>query len=272
VPLTKIQTDILRLLAAHRDPESYVAGATALNRDAPRQSADIDIFHDREERVARAALGDADTLKSHGYHVAWLRQSPATYAAEVAKGGDSTRLEWVVDSDYRFFPAIQDETFGYILHPVDLAINKLMAAAGRREARDIVDLVTAHETILPLGALVWAAVEKAPGFTPEGLIAEIRRNANYPAAEWRALSARDPVDPVEIMTRLRKALDEAESFVVRMPTGKIGLLFLKDGKAVQPGPSHLENYSTHAAQRRGSWPDNPEIAAAMMQQHKRKRD
>lgn len=37
MPLSKIQTDILRLLASHRDPESYVAGATPLNRDAPRR-------------------------------------------------------------------------------------------------------------------------------------------------------------------------------------------------------------------------------------------
>ena len=56
VPLSKIQTDILRLLAAHRDPESYVAGAAPLNRDAPRVFGDIDMFHDREERVAAAAL------------------------------------------------------------------------------------------------------------------------------------------------------------------------------------------------------------------------
>ena len=49
MPLTKIQTDILRLLAAHRDPESYVAGASPLNRDAPRISGDIDVFHDRED-------------------------------------------------------------------------------------------------------------------------------------------------------------------------------------------------------------------------------
>jgi len=47
-------------------------------------------------------------------------------------------------------------------------MNKVMAAAGRRELRDILDLVTIHETILPLGPLIWAAVEKAPGFTPEG--------------------------------------------------------------------------------------------------------
>ena len=55
MPLSKIQTDILRLLASHRDPESYVAGSTPLTRSAPRYSGDIDIFHDREERVALAS-------------------------------------------------------------------------------------------------------------------------------------------------------------------------------------------------------------------------
>jgi hypothetical protein len=86
VPLSKIQIEVLRLLASHRDPESYVAGATPLNRDAPRYS--------------------------------------------------------------------RDEMFGYVLHPIDLAMNKVMAAAGRRELRDIVDLVTIDQTILPLGALI----------------------------------------------------------------------------------------------------------------------
>lgn len=66
VPLSKIQSDVLRLLAANRDPESYVAGATPLNRDAARYSGDIDVFHDREERVAQAALGDAAALSAGG--------------------------------------------------------------------------------------------------------------------------------------------------------------------------------------------------------------
>jgi len=51
---TRIQADILGLLAAHCDPESHVAGASPLNRDAPRYSADIDVFHDREDRVVAA--------------------------------------------------------------------------------------------------------------------------------------------------------------------------------------------------------------------------
>jgi hypothetical protein len=269
VPLSKIQSQVLRLLAAHRDPESYVGGATPLNRDAPRFSADIDIFHDRQERVVEAALNDAGVLGRAGYNVAWLRQLPVIYTAAVTKGDDGTRLEWVVDSDFRFFPTMKDELFGYVLHPVDLAMNKAMAAAGRRELRDLVDLVTIHETILPLGAVVWAAVEKSPGFTPEGLIAEIRRNSNYPKTEWLNLISSEPLDPKDILGRLRGALDEAEAFVTRMPTEKAGLLFLKDDHVVQPDPGHLDEYQTHAGQRRGQWPTSAEISAAMLERYRK---
>lgn len=271
VPLSRIQTDILRLLAAHRDPESYVAEATPVNRNAPRISADIDVFHDREERVAAAAFDDTQTLAAAGYGVAWLRQLPLMYTAEVTQADASTRLEWVADSDYRFFPTMPDETFGYVLHPVDLAMNEVMAAAGRRELRDIVDLVTVHQTILPLGAVIWAAVEKSPGFTPEGLIAEIRRNANYPAAEWRALQSSEPLEPKDITQRLRAALAEAEAFITRMPTDKMGLLFLQAGKVVQPDPDRLAEYQTHAGQRRGQWPGGPEISAAMFERYSKER-
>ena len=165
MPLSKIQIEVLRLLASHRDPESYVAGATPLNRAAPRYSSDIDVFHDREERVAAAALNDAEILEAAGYRVSWLRQLPLTYSAEVTQRDDGTRLEWVVDSDYRFFPTMRDETFGYILHPVDLATNKVMAAAGRREVRDLVDLLTIHDTILPLGAVILLIIPVAESYT-----------------------------------------------------------------------------------------------------------
>jgi hypothetical protein len=241
-----------------------------LNRDAARYSSDIDVFHDREERVASAAINDAKALEAGGYGVRWLRQLPLIYTAEVTRQDASTRMEGIVDSDFRFFPTMRDETFGYVLHPVDLALNKVMAAAGRREVRDLVDLITIHETILPLGAVVWAAVEKSPGFTPEGLIAEIRRNANYPAAEWRALMTAEPLDPQMITKQLRAALDDAEAFVTRMPSEKLGLLFLQGSKVVQPDPTCLESYQTHAGQRRGQWPTSSEITAAMFERYNKK--
>lgn len=148
-------------------------------------------------------------------------------------------------------------------------MNKAMAAAGRRELRDLVDLVSVHETILPLGAVVWAAVEKSPGFTPEGLIAEIRRNSNYPAAEWREIASSEPLDPVDITRRLRAGLDEAEAFVIRMPTDKAGLLFLKQGQVVQPEPARLGDYETHAGRRRGQWPSSSEISTAMLESYRK---
>ena len=62
MPISEIQIDILQLLASHRDPQSYVAGSTPLNRNAARYSVDIDVFHDREERVSRAAHEDGAVL------------------------------------------------------------------------------------------------------------------------------------------------------------------------------------------------------------------
>ena len=194
-----------------------------------------------------------------------MRQLPAIYSAKVTRRGESTRLEWVADSDFRFFPTMRDEIFGYVLHPVDLALNKVMAAAGRREVRDLVDLLTIHNRIIPLGGAIWAAVEKSPGFTPEGLIAEIRRNANYPLAEWRSLLTETPLDPDHVLKQLRVALEQAETLFAQMPTAKVGLLFLENGKVVQPDPTRLDAYQTHAGQRRGHWPSSPEISAAMFE-------
>jgi hypothetical protein len=269
VPLAKIQSDILRLLAAHRDPESYVGGSPPLNRPTSRFSRDSDVFHDREERVAQAAEADGEWLCVAGYEVGWMRRDPGTYAAVASRAAEATSLEWVADSDFRFFPTVPDELFGYILHPVDLATNKVMAAAGRREVRDLFDLTAIHREILPLGAVIWAAIEKSPGFTPEGLIAEIRRNSNYPAAEWRAILTSEPFDPDAIVKELRGALDDAEAFVARMPTAKAGLLFLDGGRVVQPDPDRLDSYEVHAGQKRGHWPTNPEIAAAMLERYRR---
>jgi len=270
VPLSKLQSEILRLLAAHRDPESYVAGSTPLTVNTPRFSADIDIFHDREERVARSVEQDSVVLEEHGFSLEWLRREFTFYSALIRRGDESTKLEWVLDSDFRFFPAVKDELFGYMLHPIDLATNKVMAAAGRREPRDVVDMVMIHEQVLPLGAVVWAAVGKSLGFTPEGLVNEIRRLARYTEADFRRVASDPPVDPAAAMERLRQVLNEAESFVMRMPTEKIGLLFLKEGKVVQPDPDHLDDYATHAGRRRGHWPTSTEISAAMLDRYRKR--
>lgn len=212
MPLTKLQVEVLQLLAAHRNPESYVAGSVPINRYTPRFSGDIDIFFDNEQ-----------------------------------------------------IAALRDEIFGYVLHPVDLATNKVAAASGRREPRDVVDLLILHDNILPLGAVVWASVGKSIGFTPEGVIDEIRRIARYTDADFRRVTSVPPVDPTVTMLRLREVLSEAEEFVAQMPSDKAGLLFLDGTEVVQPDPERLDRYLTHAGQRRGAWPSSPEITAAMFE-------
>lgn len=256
MPLTSLQSECLRLLAANRDPENYVVGSAFFTRSGSRISGDIDIFHDREMRVGQAADLDAKVLEAAEVLVAWQRRGATFYQTLVSRTGETTRLEWVVDSEFRFFPVQKDPDFGYVLHPVDLATNKIMAAAGRREPRDIVDALTVHSIILPLGAVIWAAVEKAPGFTPEGLINEVRRNARYTEADFRRIASIAPVDAAATMQKLRDALEKAEVFVSKMPTELAGRLFLEKGKAIEPDPDRLGDYQTRSSKRQGHWPSS----------------
>ena len=268
MPLSKIQSDVLCALAAQRNPESYVAGAIPLNRAGPRYSDDIDIFHDREESVAVAADADVGLLVKAGFAVHWLRREPGIHGALVERDGDRVRLEWARDSDFRFFPTVRDDVFGYVLHLIDIATNKALAAAGRREPRDVLDLLTIHDRQVPLGAVIWAAVAKDPGFSPEALLGEIRRNARYRQDDYADLALTAPVDAGGVARSLRAALDQAEAFIRAMPAGKEGLLFLKDGRVVQPDPVRLDAYTEHAGSRHGHWPSSPEIGSAMLERYR----
>jgi hypothetical protein len=45
----------------------------------------------------------------------------------------------------------------------------------------------------------------------------------------------------------------------------IRLLFIENGKVVQPDPTPLDTYQIHSGKRRGHWPSSPEISAAMLE-------
>jgi hypothetical protein len=94
-------------------------------------------------------------------------------------------------------------------------------------------------------------VEKAPGFTPEGLINEIRRNARYTAADFKRIASEPPVDAGTVMRRLREGLDSAEAFVARMPTDKIGLLFPRgwEGRSTRSGAARCLRDARRTAAR-----------------------
>jgi hypothetical protein len=261
---------VLRVIAAERSPDSYVAGGVALNRQGPRFSGDIDIFQDSEQRLERAADADAKALTEAAFKLSWKKIQSGKREAEVEGMEDKMRLEWVHDSAFRFFPTQRDELFGYVLHPVDLATNKASAAADRREPRDVVDLVTIHESILPLGAVICAAVGRFPGQSPEEMLSDITRHSRFTAEEFRVLATERPIDVPDLHRRIRSMIQHAEEFVGRIPSDAVGFVFLEGGKAVQPELEALGRYQRHAGAPGGVWPSSSEISSAMLERYEGK--
>jgi hypothetical protein len=255
MPLTRLQIFALRVLAA--------------NRSGPRFSGDIDIFQDSEERLAIAAEADAVALGGAGLKLSCGKVQTGKRQAQIEGLGETMLLEWVADSDFRFFPTRQDELFGYVLHPVDLATNKASAAADRREARDIVDLVTIHESILPLGAVICAAVGRFPGLSPEAMLAEITRHSRFTAEEFRVLATERPLDMADLHRRIRNMIEAAERFIGQVPSDDVGFVFLDGDEPVQPDIGALPKYKRRSGTRRGVWPSSSEITSAMLDFYKR---
>ena len=268
MPISKFQSDVLRLLAAQRSPDSYIAGGIAINRQGPRFSADIDIFHDSTGRQESAVKADEAVLAAAGYTLTWPpNQRTGKHEATIEKGGEQMQLEWVTDSAFRFFPTQPDELFGYVLHPADLATNKAAAAADRRVPRDIVDLVTIHENILPLGAVVAAACGKFIGTTPEEMLAEINRHSRFTAEEFQALATEQPVDVRALHRRIRSMIEDAESFIGKLPSDAVGVIFMDGGKPVQPDVNALDRYQRNPGAPGGVWPSSPDITRAMLDRY-----
>jgi hypothetical protein len=184
LPLTDFQAAIARLLATNRTPDSYLAGGAALHIEpnSKRYSNDLDYFQDSEERVASAFASDRGVLAEAGYELEILLQQPGFVRTLVRRDSEATKVEWAHDSAWRFLPPLRSERAGFVLHPIDLAINKLLAMVGRDEARDYLDIHEAISRILPLGALCWAASGKDPGFTPALLLDLLRRRGRVSTA------------------------------------------------------------------------------------------
>jgi hypothetical protein len=266
VPISRFQSEVLRLLAAQRGPDNYIAGGIAINRDGPRFSADIDVFHDSVARQESAFRADEAALTAAGYRlVSPPVQRTGKHEAIIQKDGEQMQLEWATDSAFRFFPAQQDELFGFVLHPVDLATNKATAAADRRVPRDIVDLVTIHESILPLGAVVAAAVGRFPGATPEEMLAEITRHSRFTREEFEGLATGQPIDPRDLHRRIRGMIEDAESFLAKLPSDAVGMVFMDGDTPVQPDLSRLDRYRRNAGAPSGLWPSSPDITHAMLE-------
>jgi hypothetical protein len=259
MPLTAFQSATLRLLAAGRSPESFLAGGTVLNAGAasPRYSKDLDIFHDVETSVVTSAEADAATLRQAGYAVEWLLRQPLFQRAEVDRGGHRLLIEWVFDSAFRFFPVERDELSGWRLHLHDAATNKLLALMGRGEPRDYLDVLFFHQHHLSLGALCWAAAGKDPGVNPFMILQECQRTTHFRPEQFRDLQLSVPLDLAQWKQAWIQATRAAESLLPRLPAEEVGCLYLDaTGRPVTPDPATAEFAALrrHYGSVRGAWP------------------
>lgn len=150
---------------------------------------------------------------------------PGFTQASVARAAEATLIDWATDTDWRFLPVQTDPTAGYLLHPIDLAINKVLALVGRDEPRDYVDALWADAVILPLPALVWAASGKDPGLNPASTLDLLRRRGRPRPEEIARLDLTGPFDIVTAKARWLSALEETAAFIADAPPESAGALF-----------------------------------------------
>lgn len=227
MPLTDYQEELARLLSANRTFDSYLAGGAAvlIEPNTTRYSRDLDYFHDSEARVAEAFTVDRKLLESRGYTLDVYLNQPGFVRAIVSRGDHATRVEWARDSAWRFMPTVSDERVGFLLHPVDLAVNKILALAGRDEPRDLLDAVHFHRNVLSLGAQCWAACGKDPGFTPLSLLELLRRRGRVRPEDLARLDLAAPIDLPALKREWLEALDVVEPYVAACPPDEIGCLY-----------------------------------------------
>jgi hypothetical protein len=238
VPLTELQRAILAELAKAPTDDRYLAGGAAMHfaPNSARYSDDLDFFHDSVARVVRAFEADRARLEAAGWQVSVELSLPGFIRATVGRGSDLTRVDWAHDTAWRFMPLVRDPLGGLLLHPVDLAINKVLALAGRDEPRDFVDILFVHQRVLPFAALCWAAVGKDPGFTPLSLLELLRRRGRYHPEDFSRLNLAEPFDLVRSKQVWLGALDDAERFARERPPEELGCLYYsrQDDRFVMP--------------------------------------
>jgi hypothetical protein len=196
-----------------------------LEPNSIRYSNDLDYFNDSTERVASAFAADHRVLQEAGYNVEVAIELNGFVRALVKRDTDATKVEWVHDTAWRFLPTIRSDVVGYCLHPIDLAINKLLALVGRDEPRDFLDTLVVQEQILSLGALIWAGAGKDPGFTPLMLLGMLHRRGRYHAEDFARLRLIQQPSLPDLKRRWLAALEQAGEFITSRPPDEMGCLY-----------------------------------------------
>jgi len=259
MPIGEFELELLRLLARNRNPDSFVGGSTVLLRypNTPRESLDVDIFHDTAASLKNSSELDLAVLRAAGFEVNLVSEHETFRRGAIRGSGQASKIEWVFDSPFRFFPVEPDLELGYRLNLWDVATNKLLALVGRREIRDYLDVVYLHQNHLHLAALAWAAAGKDPGLSPEFILDWCTRNTRYRPEDLADIRLSRPIDLKETKKALLEAVAEAEALIEKLPPSEMGCLYLDSNcQPVCPDPDSAEfpKLTRHFGSVKGAWP------------------
>jgi nucleotidyltransferase AbiEii toxin of type IV toxin-antitoxin system len=164
--LSPLQARIAEIVAGLEEADDFaLAGGAALiaRGEVNRTTRDLDFFGRTGAAVDELAPAVDRALRSAGFEVQVIRQSPGFVRLFVASSDDRTELDLAADA--RLFP-VEPGLPAPTLSGEELAVDKVLALFGRAEARDFVDLC-AIEPLHGLDHLLELAAEKDRGFDVE---------------------------------------------------------------------------------------------------------
>lgn len=269
MPLDDFQKRVVGILMPLRSPDSTFAGGAVLQRHGFRLSDDEDLFHSDNIDVLSVAERDIAALKSAHLAVDVVRPHEGLVEAIVSKEGEgSTRIQWVQSGSWNFFQPVPDEMFGWRLHMADLAVNKALAAGGRRQVRDYADLALIDRHMIPLWHICWAAPGKDESWSPMSLVEKIAATSAFRQADFDAeLLTTVPLKAAEVLRTVRQAIEQAREIFRRLPPEHAGKLFVDDKGGIVSDVDKILSGSMNIveATKGGTWPSPPDIDHALIE-------
>ncbi|WP_420623314.1 nucleotidyl transferase AbiEii/AbiGii toxin family protein [Candidatus Poriferisodalis sp.] len=181
--LTDLQREIRRILTGLAEcAEFALAGGTAIivNGIADRPTNDLDFFTSYPKTVEALLNAAQAALEDEGFDVARLAEGATFARLSVNNAGEMTYVD--LASDARMLPARLTEE-GFVLAEPELAADKVLALAGRRESRDYIDFRGLLDRF-DIDRLCELAGDKDPGFAPDQLTDALGYFDRIPATEF----------------------------------------------------------------------------------------
>lgn len=118
----------------------------------------------------------------------------------------------------------------------------------------MLDALHFHRSLLPLGALCWAACGKDPGFTPLSILELLRRRGRLRQEDLERLHLVRPLDLQATKQAWIGALDAVEAFAESRPPEEMGCLYYSTSQRRFADPRCVPDAVPHFGGPRGVLP------------------